>query len=240
MKTLNPRCAKCSIRDCTIFSVLKGDQLARLDQGKTSREYRRGEVIFYESTPSFAIYCIRSGWVKLYKVGSLAERQVVRLLGPGDIIGHRAVVADEPYSSTAEVIETADICAIPKEMLIDMLRESPKLSLGFMAQLAKELRFSEEQMLILSHKSVRQRLAQLLLLLMSRSHEGKSSYIKLKIPIRRNEMAQMIGTTPESLSRALRYLAQRGTIETTRTELLIKDPTALRRLSGIHTGLNRN
>ena len=164
MKYRHPDCKTCNLRSNTLFSVLKGDQVARLDREKTVREYQRGEVIFYESTPSFAIYCIHSGWVKLFKVGSRAERQVVRLLGPGDVIGHRALLAGEPYSATAEVIEAGHICTIPKEPLIKMLEESAKLSLSFMAKLALELRESEDQLLILSHKSVRQRTARLLLL----------------------------------------------------------------------------
>ncbi len=236
MKYRPPHCKTCTLRSNTLFSVLKGDQVDWLDREKTVREYQRGEVIFYESTPSFAVYCIHSGWAKLYKVGSRAERQVVRLLGPGDVIGHRAMLAGEPYSATAEVIETGNICTIPREPLIKMLQESAKLSLRFMAKLAQELRESEDQLLILSHKSVRQRTARLLLLLMKRSHENSGDKVILKIPLRRNEMAQMIGTTPESLSRALRYLAQRGIIRTSRTELHITQPTALESLAGTRTG----
>ena len=239
MKSRHPDCTTCSLRSNTLFSVLKGEQVARLDREKTVREYQRGEVIFYESTPSFAIYCIHSGWVKLFKVGSRAERQVVRLLGPGDVIGHRALLAGEPYSATAEVIEAGNVCTIPREPMIKMLEESAKLSLRFMAKLAQELRESEDQLLILSHKSVRQRTARLLLLLMRRSHDNSGNEVILKIPIRRNEMAQMIGTTPESLSRALRYLAQRGIIRTTRTELLIRQPAALESLAGTMTSRER-
>ncbi|NIM22393.1 MAG: cyclic nucleotide-binding domain-containing protein [Candidatus Latescibacteria bacterium] len=230
----NPECKTCDLRKNNLFSVLRGEQIDRLDREKMTREYQRGDVIFYENTPAFAIYCIFTGWVKVYKVGSRAERQVVRLLGPGDVIGHRAVLANEPYSTTAEAIQTSLICSLPKESLFKMLEESPQLSMRLMGRLARELRVSEDQMVILSHKSVRQRAAQLLLLLMRRSPEADDKYIELKIPIRRNEMAQMIGTTPETLSRTLRYFGQRGLLQSTRTELRILDPEGLRQLAGMN------
>lgn len=215
-----------------MFAVLNMDQLERLDQVKSVREYRRGDVVFYENTPSFALYCVCSGWVKLYKVGSRAERQVIRLLGPGDIMGHRALLANESYSATAEVLETSIVCTIPKEPFLKMLLESPPLSLNVMGRLAQELRISEEQLLILSQKSVQQRAAQMLLLLKRKSSQRDDKCVDLRIPLRRNEMAQMIGTTPESLSRTLRHLAKRGILRVTRMDLCILDAEALERIAG--------
>jgi CRP-like cAMP-binding protein len=235
MKTPIPRCQTCDLKENNLFSVLNTDQLERLEQVKSVREYQRGDVIYYENTPSFAIYCVSVGWVKLYKVGSRAERQVTRLLGPGDVMGHRALLANEPYSATAEVLETSVICTIPKDPFLNMLLESPQLSLKVMGRLALELRISEEQLLILSQKSVQQRTAQMLLLLKRKSQQKDDECVELRIPLRRNEMAQMIGTTPESLSRTLRHLAKRGILRVTRMDLCILDAAALERIAGDST-----
>jgi CRP/FNR family transcriptional regulator len=232
MNKPNSICQNCNLKESNLFSVLNADQLQRLDRVKSVREYQRGDVIFYENTPSFALYCVCSGWVKLYKVGSRAERQVIRLLGPGDTIGHRALLADESYSATAETIETSVICTIPKEPFITMLMESPQLALNMMGRLAQELRTSEEQILILSQKSVQQRTAQMLLLLRRKSPGKDDNCVELRIPLRRNEMAQMIGTTPESLSRTLRNLAKRKILRVTRMDLCILDAEALKRVAG--------
>jgi CRP-like cAMP-binding protein len=236
MKMHSPTCQTCDLRKNNLFSVLDKEQIQRLDQVKSVREYQRGDVIFYENTPSFAIYCVCSGWVKLFKVGSRAERQVIRLLGPGDVIGHRALLADESYSATSEVIETSVICTIPKDPFKSMLLESPQLSLKVMGRLAQELRTSEEQLLILSQKSVQQRAARMLLLLRKKSPHRDDECVDLRIPLRRNEMAQMIGTTPESLSRTLRLLAERGILRVARIDLCILDAAALERIAGEDAG----
>jgi CRP/FNR family transcriptional regulator len=232
MNKPHSNCKTCNLKENNLFSVLNVDQLQRLDQIKSVREYQKGDVIFYENTPSFAMYCICTGWVKLYKVGSRAERHVIRLLGPGDTIGHNALLANEPYSTTAEVIETSFICTMPKDPFTGMLMESPQLSLNVMGKLAQELRSSEEQILILSQKSVQQRTAQMLLLLRKKSRNKDDKCVELRIPLRRNEMAQMIGTTPESLSRTLRQLAKRGILRVTRMDLCILDAEALKRIAG--------
>jgi CRP/FNR family transcriptional regulator len=232
MKRPHPLCQTCDLRANNLFTVLKGDQITRLDRDKTVREYNRGDVIFYEGTPSFAIYCIHYGWVKLYKVGSRAERQVIRLLGAGDVMGHRALLAGEPYASTAEVVDTTCICTIPKEPFLKMLTESPQLSMRLMTRLALELRESEEQTLILSHKSVQQRIAQLLLMLVKRTPHSTAEIIDIKIPLRRSEMAQMIGTTPETLSRTLRDFAKREILRVTRTDLSVLNLAELQKLAG--------
>ncbi|MFH1756156.1 MAG: Crp/Fnr family transcriptional regulator [Candidatus Latescibacterota bacterium] len=232
MKMPLPRCQTCDLKKNNLFAVLNDEQINRLDQIKSVREYQKGDVIFYENTPSFALYCVCSGWVKLYKVGNRAERQVIRLLGPGDVLGHRALLADESYSATAETIEISVICTIPKEPFLNMVEESPRLAMRVMGRLAEELRHSEEQLLILSQKSVQQRTAQMLLLLMRKSPEKDADCVELRIPLRRNEMAQMIGTTPESLSRTLRQLSTRGILRVTRTDLCVLDKTALARIAG--------
>lgn len=85
------------------------------------------------------MYCIFSGRVKLYKQKKNGELQVIRLLGPGDVFGYRALFASEPYAVTAEAIETATVCAITKNMLFEVMRKSPDLTFQFLSKLSQEL-----------------------------------------------------------------------------------------------------
>jgi CRP/FNR family transcriptional regulator len=236
MKAYKQSCTTCRLRESNLFAALKHAELERMSSEKSVREYQRGEVVFYEDTPAFAIYCIQSGWLKLYKAGSRGEHQVIRLLGMGDLVGYRAVLADEPYSATAEVIVPACVCIIPKASFLRMLEEFPKLAFRLMAKLAQTLRSSEEHLLMLAQKSVRQRTAHLLLLLMNKSSEKTPGRTRIDLPIRRSEMAQMIGTSPETFSRTLRTFANRGILRATRTEISIINPSALRRIAGLDLG----
>lgn len=149
--------------------------------------------------------------IKLYKTNKRGDEQIIRLLRPGEITGYRAVLEDEPYAATAEAIETSTVCIISREMLLGLLRAVPDVTARLLAKMAQELRVSEEQMLSFARESVRQRTARLLLFLMkSGSPTPEGSARTLRVPILRSEMAQMIGTTAETLSRTLHGFAKQG------------------------------
>lgn len=219
----------CGQRPKGIFCTLAGSHLTRLDREKTVHEYQRGQVIFYEGNPAGAIHCIYSGRVKLYKTGPKGDYQIIRLLGPGEIMGYRALLANEPCAATAEAVEPTTICTISKETLFDLLRQSSELAFQLLTKLAKELRVSEEQELVIAQETVRQRTARFLLFCCG----GEKPKVgePLKCPLSRAEMAQMVGTTPETFSRTLRYFALRGILRVTRWEIFIENPAALELLS---------
>ncbi|MFH1277362.1 MAG: Crp/Fnr family transcriptional regulator [Candidatus Eisenbacteria bacterium] len=225
-------CAFCDLRKIGLFGALEEDFLSRVDEEKTVHSYRARQVIFHEGTPPLAIYCVRAGRVKLYRSGSKGEEVVLRILGPGDVFGHRPLLAGELYAATAEAIEEAEVCVLPKQTLTELLRVSPSLAFEMLARLSRDLRISEDQLIDLSQRSVKQRAASLLLTFLEGSGESVDGGIKLSIPIQRKEMAQMVGTTPETFSRTLHDLAERGLVSLSRSEIIVVDEAALRRVSG--------
>lgn len=231
MKQDTPICDICGHRAQGIFCNLVGSHLARLDREKTVHEYQRGQVIFYEGNPPLGIYCICSGRVKLYKMGREVKPQVIRLLGPGEIMGYRALLANEPCSTTAQAIETATICVISKQTLFDLVKELPELAFRLLAKLGHELGVAEEQMMHLTQESVRQRTARLLLFLLEGSRNKQERETQIKVPFLRREMAEMIGTTPESLARTLRNFAQRGLILLKSSQIYVNNLGALEKVA---------
>lgn len=227
MKPKDLCCFDCGQQANTIFRSLPRSLLARLEREKTVHEYQRGQIIFYEGDQPFVLYCIYSGRVKLYKVGRKAEPYVIRLLGLGEIMGYRALLANEPYAATSEAVEPAIICTISKETLFDLLKKSPELTFSLLAKLIVELRTSEEQILSLVQESVRQRTARLLLSFLEGGGEKNKKETRIEVPLSRNEMAQMVGTTPETFSRTLHYFAKRGILRLTRSEILLTNLSAL-------------
>src|SRR3972149_714257 len=219
MKPRSLHCSVCGHRAESIFCALAGAHLEKLEREKTVHKYEKGQVIFWEGTPAFAIHCLYSGAVKLYKTGPKTEPQVIRLLGPGEIFGYRALLADEPYAATAEAVETTVICTFTKQTLFDLLKQSPDLTMRLLAKMAVELKTSEEQMLAIAQETVRQRTAKLLLFLAEGNQQRSKRAKTLKVPLLRSEMAQMVGTTPETCSRTLRYLAKKGILQVSRDEI---------------------
>lgn len=225
-------CALCDLRKIGLFGALEDDFLGRVDTEKTVHLYRQRQVVFHEGTPPLAIYCIRAGRVKLYRTGSKGEEVVLRILVPGDVFGHRPLLAGELYAATAEAIEEAEVCVLPKQTLIELLRVSPSLALEMLARLSRDLRVSEDQLLDVSQRSVKQRAANLLLMFLEGCGERIDGGVKLAIPIQRKEMAQMVGTTPETFSRTLHDLAERQAIALSRSEIVVIDEKLLRQIAG--------
>ncbi len=201
-----------------------------MDQEKIVHEYKRGQAIFYEGNPAFAVYCVYSGRVKLYKVGKQGGEQIIRLMGPGDVMGYRSMLAHEPHLATAEAIERTIVCTISKSTFLDLVRRASDLSLSLLVKLAQQLRTSEEQILGLTQESVRQRTARLLLFLLEGDGKKSRKGTHINVPLLRREMAQMIGTTPETLSRSLRYFVRCGIVRLTRSNIFVTNRSALQQL----------
>gem|GEM_PF-142601 len=229
-------CKICGDGEGSIFCGLAGEHLERLEREKIVRSYDRGESVFYEGAEVSAIYQVCSGLLKLFKTGRRKEQLVIRLLGPGDVTGYRALLAGESYAATAEAIEPSTVCSVSRDTFLSLLRGSPELSLSLLSKMAREMRLSEEQMVAMAQESVRQRTARLLLFL----HGGRIGRIEkyrpgesVEVPLLHKEMAEMIGTTPETFSRTLHALARRGIIRLTKAKIFIENPAALETISPV-------
>lgn len=225
-------CGLCESSAVGPFCGLQDSVRDRLEQDSAVQTYRRGQRLFEQDSPSLAVHCIRDGRVKLYKTIRGGERRSLRLLGPGDIVGFRALLAEEPHSATAEALVETTTCLIPRALLTELLRESPELGLSLMAKLAVELRISEVQLLSMVHHTVKERAAALLLSLVDASAVAAGNTGDYPLPrMRRGELAQIIGTTPESFSRTLRQFADRKLIRLDRTDIVITNRPALERIA---------
>jgi CRP/FNR family transcriptional regulator len=206
--------------------------LRLLDVGKVPHMVASGRLLFDEGAPPFAVHCIRMGRVKLFKSGPGGEEQIIRILGSGDLVGYRAVLAGEPYAATAQALDDTTVCTIPARVLIELIRKSPDFALEVLAKVARELRISEETLVSLSRKSIRQRLAAVLILLSDSRPAAPLPRCPGTVRLARRDLAQLIATSPESISRALHRFATEGSVECSRKEIRLLDLPALRRAAG--------
>lgn len=225
-------CRFCGAREPTAFC-----QLAGLDPGAdrsavSISQYSDRQIIFREGNPSLAVFCVRAGIVKLSKTSATGEPLIIRLLGPGRLIGYRPLLGGEPFAASAEAVGAVELCAIPAPCFRRLLEASPTLALRLLALMARELRISEEQALILAHESVRARTVRQLLGFLSDTGVSLESGAPVVVPLLRRELAQMVGTSPETLSRTLHRLAQDGALRLTRTAIWVQNPRRLRAILG--------
>jgi len=191
---------------------------------------RPRQILFGEGNPSLAVYCILSGIVKVYKTGSKGEPLIIRLLGPGELVGYRAVLAREPYAATAEAVGDVTVCVIPADKILELLRVSSEFCQRMLLKLSRELLTSEEQMMALAQETVRARTLRMLVSFLDKAGGELRVGGLLPVPLQRSEIAQMVGTSPETLSRTLRRLAHEEILQVTRTEIFIRDAARLRSL----------
>lgn len=226
------RCTVCKSRSTELVCGLSTRARDRLEQDRAMHLFRRGQTIFYAGAPAHALYVVRSGRVKVFRTWHGGEEQVLRVLGPGELLGYRPLLANEPYHASALAVEDSRVCIIPAATLRELLRDEPELALGLLAKLARELRTAEDLMMDLLHRPVRQRAARLLLSLLEDNRDAAEPALLESHHLRRQDMARMIGTTPETFSRVLRGFAQRGILTLARDRICIRDHTLLHKVAG--------
>lgn len=213
------------------FGSLTGAAAARLQRDMTQHVFRRGQPIFHAGAPAHVLYLISAGRVKVVTLGKHGEELVLRLLGPGEILGYRPLLANEPYSASAEAVEDATLCMVPASTLHELLREAPGLAELLLAKMARELRLSEEMMMDILHRPAKERVARLLLTLLDDNLGAAHPDTIASSHLRRKDMARMAGTTPETLSRILHGWADRRVVEVTRDRVRVRDRMQLERIA---------
>ncbi len=192
------------------------------DSGKSSTRYKRGSLVFRQGELGRGLYCISSGRVKLYRANPAGQVQVVSLAGPGDFLGHRELLTGQPQANTAEVVQEALICLVERDVLLASLQEDRQVAQNVMTSMAHALERAEARMLELARLSASGRIASLLL---ECEDQGQVA------PLTREELAQIAGTTIESVSRTLRSLGRKGVLGLKGRRIRIIDRGALEELT---------
>lgn len=197
-----PECSSCGSRLSTCIIELEPGPLSELSQSKHSQLYSRNSYVFAEGQYPRGAYCIHRGHVKISKESPDGREHIVSFAGTGDIIGYSALLAAEKYGVSCIAVQDSSICLIPSEIFFRNIRDNPSMALNVMQRLSSEVRFSHQRMVELAHKSIRERVAEALLIIKEAfgvDHDG----ITLLSPLTREEIASIVGTAPESVIRTL-------------------------------------
>lgn len=204
MKKTNehPRCQTCGSKHMSVFCALSNEQVEEIDNSKGCNFYNKGQVVFHEGNRTNGIYCINKGKVKLFQIGSEGKEQIIRFAKPGDVVGYRALLSEEPLSASATAIEDdTTICFIPREQIFSMIAQNPNFNFKFLKMLSHELGEAAKIITDLAQKPVRERLAETLLILKDTFDMDEEKNIQVKLS--REELANIVGTATESVIRLL-------------------------------------
>lgn len=193
-----------------LFEGLPPDQLKDLARIVVTKVIKRGQMIFSEGDEGTGFYVLISGRVKIFKLAPDGKEQILHIPGPGEPFGEVPVFAGERFPAYAEALEDSRSLFFPRSAFVSLVKRNPALTLNMMAVLARRLRRFTTMIENLSLKEVPGRLAAHFLYLSERK-EGAG---ELRLDISKNQLASLLGTIPETLSRILARMAKEGLIET--------------------------
>ena len=216
-----------TLKRVPLFSDLAEPELARFAEVTREREYPRNSVILFEDDPGDALYIVSTGQVKVVLIGEDGREVILSVLGDGDFFGEMSLIDDEPRSAHVIAMKDSHLLVLRRDDFQAQLQQHPPVALKVLRVLVQRLRRADEKIGSLVLLDVNGRVAQLLLDL---AEESGGPRITRKLT--HHTIAQMIGSSRETVSRAMRELVERGLIEVSRREITIKGADALRTMAG--------
>jgi len=198
-------CESCSSRAKSIFCELQEGDVEAINHNKGCSTYKNGQIIFSQNALPHGIFVVYSGKVKVFQLAENGGEQIVRLVKAGDVIGYRALLSDERYTSTAEALVESDICFIPKDLFFEMMNKNLSISVGLMKLLAQDLKSAESKITGLAQKTVRERMSEALLF-MKETYGFEKDNKTINVVLTREEIANLVGTATETVIRLLGVL----------------------------------
>lgn len=214
-----------------LFKKLTDEELNRLNYEKSCTSYRKGTIVYREGSRLTGFYCVTRGIVKIFKTGIDGKEQIIRFAKRGEIIAYRSLLSQELACTTAKIIEEAVLCHVPYQTLLYLIQNNWQFSHHMLQIVCRELREANDYITDIAQKSVRERLAEVLLLLkedFELDHQNT-----LQISLTREELANMVGTATESVIRLLSEFRQDNLIELQGRKIKFINISGLRKVAGI-------
>ena len=197
------------ISQAPLFNGLSEEQLSQIRQIAIDEFYDKGKTVFLESNDCNGFYIVVAGKVKIYKVSFEGKEQILHIYGPGNPFGEVPVFSGQKYPANAETILKSHLLFFPRPAFVDLISENPSLSLNMLAVLSMRLRQFTVQIENLSLKEIPARLASYLTYLADEQATG--DFVSLTIS--KGQLASLLGTIPETLSRILAKMSKQDLIQ---------------------------
>ena len=215
------------IREIPLFAGLIDEQIQWLAAIVEKRKYSRGKVIFTEGEEAAGLYVLHTGRVKIYKLSSEGKEQILHIFGPGEPFGEVAVFAGGQFPAYAEALEVSETLFFPRKKIVELLTKDPSMAMNMLAMLSKRLKYFTQLVENLSLKEVPQRLAAYLLVLATMKDKRDT----VELDIAKGQLASLLGTIPETLSRILNKMTIQGYIEVEGRQIKLLDRQSLENIS---------
>lgn len=197
------------ISSSSLFQGLPEKDIDQIVAIAIERSYQKGESIFFEGEPGNGFYMVGEGKVKIFKMSLQGKEQILHIFGEGEPFGEVPVFHGQPFPATAEALIATRVLFFPRREFVRIVTQSPSIALNMLAMLSMRLRRFTSQIESLSLKEVPARLASYLLYLSE--EQGGADSVELEIS--KGQLASLLGTIPETLSRIFAKMSEEGLIE---------------------------
>lgn len=208
------------LREFKVFSDLGPRELAELDKLVRRIKYGRGEIIYQEGAPAFGFYLIFEGRVKLVKRTLSGKKQILKLMGPGELAGVTTLFDKGVHIAYTKTLERSLVGFVERGDFFSFLEKHPPVTFRFFESLSEELKAFQCKLAERSYNGSKERLARIILKL------GES-----KVELSRTELAEMAGVSSKTAIRTLGELEERGVIAVSDRKLTVLEPDSLEKMA---------
>lgn len=204
-----------------IFQDLPREQLADLASIARSQTYGKGEILFHQGDEGSGFFIVRSGRIKVFQLAANGREQILHIFAAGAHFAEVPALDGKCFPASAAALEPAEVLFFPRQPFLALLKQNPALAIDLLKSFASHLRRLSALVDNLSLREVPGRLAAYLLDLSDRSENAR----RVELDMSKGQLAALLGTIPETLSRAFYKLSREGVIavEGAKIELLDRD-----------------
>ncbi|HHV81750.1 MAG TPA: Crp/Fnr family transcriptional regulator [bacterium] len=216
------------LKEIPLFAGLGEDLLLKIEAISIEKSYKKGEIIILQDTSVEGLYILVSGRLRISRSSEDGRVKVLAILSPGDIIGEMSLLDDESASATVETMEDSRLILIRKEDFQAMLLRYPLVTIEIARILGRRLRSADKEIEELAFYSVKNRLIEALIDLANRHSERTSSGIRVSLRITHQDLADMVGSSRETITRIMNLLERDQLIVNEGGYIVIKDINRLK------------
>lgn len=214
MGIIKSECITCKVRSCSILNTCDRNTLDSISYYKQSKPLKKGERLFSEGETIHGIYFIKKGFLKVEVIKNHNRPLIIQFVGRGGILGHRANTEHKIHTTTAIAVSDVEYCFIPLNSFGKILDKSPILQQQILNQFLEELQLIENKAFNLANKTVREKVAESILLFAD-FYEYEEKKKSFKINFCRLDIANLAGTTKEQVSKIMKDFERENLIKCT-------------------------
>ena len=211
------------IRTTSLFEGLTESEIKAVSELIFEKKFGKGETIFFEGDEADGFHLVSSGQIKVFKMNPMGKEHILHIFGPGEPVGEVPVFSRQPFPATAEALIKSTTYYFPRNDFVALIEKNPSIALNMLAVLSRRLRQFANQIENLSLKEVPARLAGYLLYI---AEEQDNSDV-VRLPVSKGQLASLLGTIPETLSRIFAKMSDEGLIRVEGRSITIVDRDAL-------------